>query len=98
MRAGTFAPHMGAFSSPEAIVRAARLAEELDYQTVWVAERVLYPFYGAAPRLWGLEPLADQRLGGLIMWVPAALIPLAAFTVVFFRWVAAESDEETSRV
>ncbi len=28
------------------------------------AERVLYPFYGAAPRLWGLEPLADQRLGG----------------------------------
>ena len=41
---------------------------------------------------------ADQRLGGLIMWVPAALIPLAAFTVVFFRWVAAEPDEETSRV
>ena len=47
MRAGTFAPHMGAFSSSEAIVRAARQAEELDYQTVWVAERVLYPL---APR------------------------------------------------
>lgn len=58
------------------------------------AERVLYPYYAAAPRLWGLEPLADQRLGGLIMWVPAGLIPLAAFTVVFFRWVAAEPDEE----
>ena len=58
------------------------------------AERVLYPFYAAAPRLWDLTPLADQRLGGVIMWVPAGLIPLVAFTVVFFRWVAAETDED----
>ena len=62
------------------------------------AERVLYPFYAAAPRLWDLTPLADQRLGGVIMWVPAALIPLAAFTVVFFRWVAAEADEDPAPV
>src|SRR5438034_1099457 len=62
------------------------------------AERVLYPFYAAAPRLWDLTPLADQRLGGVIMWVPAALIPLAAFTVVFFRWVAAEADEDAAPV
>jgi putative membrane protein len=57
------------------------------------AEDILYPFYAAAPRLFGLTALADQRLGGLIMWVPAGLIPLTAFTVVFFRWVAAEDDE-----
>jgi putative membrane protein len=57
------------------------------------AEDPLYPFYAAAPRLFGLTALADQRLGGLIMWVPAGLIPLVAFTVVFFRWVAAEDDE-----
>lgn len=57
------------------------------------AERVLYPFYEAAPRLFDLTPLADQRLGGVIMWVPSGLIPLAAFTVVFFRWAAAEADE-----
>ena len=57
------------------------------------AEQVLYPFYEAAPRITDLTPLADQRLGGLIMWVPSGLIPLAAFTVVFFRWVAAEADE-----
>lgn len=57
------------------------------------AERVLYPFYEAAPRIVDLTPLADQRLGGVIMWVPSGLIPLAAFTIVFFRWVAAEADE-----
>jgi cytochrome c oxidase assembly factor CtaG len=41
-----------------------------------------------------LEPLADQRLGGLLMWVPAGLIPLAAFTAVFFRWAALERDAD----
>ncbi|PYM94506.1 MAG: hypothetical protein DME04_07645 [Candidatus Rokuibacteriota bacterium] len=58
------------------------------------AEHVLYPFYAAAPRLWDLTPLADQRLGGLIMWVPAGVIPLVAFTIVFFRWVADEADDD----
>ena len=57
------------------------------------AEQVLYPFYEAAPRIVDLTPLADQRLGGIIMWVPSGIIPLAAFTIVFFRWVAAEADE-----
>jgi putative membrane protein len=60
---------------------------------VTAAERVLYPFYEAAPRVTALTALADQRLGGVIMWVPSAIIPLAAFTLVFFRWVAAEVDE-----
>jgi putative membrane protein len=57
------------------------------------ADRPLYPWYEAAPRLFGLTPLVDQKLGGVIMWVPAGLIPLVAFTVVFFRWAAAEPDE-----
>ena len=56
------------------------------------ADHVLYPFYAAAPRLLGLTPLVDQRLGGVLMWVPAAVVPLVAFTVVFFRWAAAEAD------
>jgi len=57
------------------------------------AERVLYPFYAAAPRVFALSALEDQRLGGVVMWVPAGLIPLLAFTVVFFRWAAAEAEE-----
>jgi putative membrane protein len=58
------------------------------------AERLLYPFYGAAPALVAWSPLVDQRLGGVLMWVPAGIVPLIAFTVVFFRWVAAESEED----
>jgi cytochrome c oxidase assembly factor CtaG len=37
--------------------------------------------YAAAPRFFGLTALADQRLGGVIMWVPAGIVPLVAFHV-----------------
>ena len=53
---------------------------------ITLAEGVLYPFYAAAPRVWGLTPLADQQIGGLFMWVPGTLLFWAAMTVVWFRW------------
>ena len=58
------------------------------------AEQPLYEFYTHAPRITRLDVLTDQRLGGVIMWVPAGLIPLIAFTAVFFRWAASERDDE----
>jgi len=57
------------------------------------AEQSLYTFYTTAPRVSALTPLTDQRLGGVLMWVPAGLVPLLAFTVVFFRWAASESED-----
>jgi putative membrane protein len=57
------------------------------------AEHVLYPFYPDGPPMRVSTPLEDQRLGGILMWVPAGVVPLVAFTAVFFRWVAAEPDD-----
>ena len=34
------------------------------------ASRPWYPIFGAGPAMWGLTPLEDQQLAGLIMWVP----------------------------
>ncbi|MCL6640838.1 MAG: cytochrome c oxidase assembly protein [Candidatus Rokubacteria bacterium] len=47
------------------------------------ASDVLYPT--ASP-----TPLEDQRLGGILMWVPSGLVPLVAFTLVFYRWATTE--------
>jgi putative membrane protein len=55
------------------------------------AEHLLYPL--PALTVGGLTPLEDQRLGGVLMWVPAAIVPLVTFTAVFFRWAAAESED-----
>lgn len=45
-------------------------------------ERVLYPLYAAAPRLWGPSPLNDQALGGGIMWVSAHMYLLPILLMV----------------
>jgi cytochrome c oxidase assembly factor CtaG len=57
-----------------------------------LSEEVLYPFYGQAATAWGLTPLADQRLGGVLMWVGGPLAFLAAMTVVYFQWVSQEEE------
>jgi putative membrane protein len=37
------------------------------------SDRVIYPAYGARPPMWGLSPLEDQGIAGVIMWVPGSL-------------------------
>jgi len=64
---------------------------------ITLSERVLYPFYAAAPRIWGLAPLADQQLGGLLMWVVGTLVLWATATVVWFRWSAREESGDVER-
>jgi putative membrane protein len=42
------------------------------------ATRPLYPVHLATTAAWGLSPLTDQQLAGLLMWVPAMLPYLGA--------------------
>lgn len=48
------------------------------------APQPLYAAHLAAPLMFGLTPLDDQALGGLIMWVPAG-IPYAIAAVIVAR-------------
>src|SRR6266705_415893 len=64
---------------------------------ITLAERVLYPFYEAAPRVWGLAPAADQQLGGLLMWVVGTIYLWGTASVVWFRWAAREERGEVER-
>jgi len=47
----------------------------------------LYPVYLESAGRWGLTALADQQLGGLIMWVPAGAILLLAGLVLLAQWL-----------
>ena len=55
---------------------------------ITLSDSVLYPFYVAAPppRVGGLSPLADQQIGGLLMWVLGGLMLWIVMTVIWFRW------------
>ena len=57
---------------------------------ITLSNDVLYSWYAAAPRITSLSALEDQRLGGLIMWIPGMLVFWVAITAVFFRWTGYE--------
>lgn len=61
------------------------------------APHIWYSGYATATQAWGVTPLEDQQIGGLIMWVPASLVYLAAGLWLFAQWLK-ESDAMLERV
>lgn len=53
----------------------------------------LYRPHFLTTQSWGLSPLADQQVAGLIMWAPAAGLYLVAALYVAQRWFAEEGRE-----
>jgi cytochrome c oxidase assembly factor CtaG len=47
-----------------------------------------YPAHAAGAQVWGVTLLDDQQLAGLLMWVPAGLVYVAAAARLFLRWMA----------
>jgi cytochrome c oxidase assembly factor CtaG len=54
-----------------------------------LTHRAWYPAQAPGTAAWGLTPLDDQQLAGLIMWVPGGLLYVAAMSVLFLAWVEA---------
>lgn len=54
---------------------------------------VLYRFYETAPRIWGLDALADQRIAGLIMKLVGGFLLWIVIAWYFFKWFGVEERE-----
>jgi putative membrane protein len=52
----------------------------------------LYSFYVNAPRRWGLSPIDDQVMSGLIMKIFGGTLIFVLMSIIFLRWYA--HDEE----
>lgn len=53
-----------------------------------------YSFYAVAPRLWGLSPLADQQIGGVVMLGLGNIIYFVAILVIFMRLLGDSASDE----
>jgi cytochrome c oxidase assembly factor CtaG len=60
------------------------------------ATRVWYPSYVGTTEQWGLTPLEDQRIGGLIMWIPAGVVYIVAGLAFLAGWMR-ESERRVER-
>jgi cytochrome c oxidase assembly factor CtaG/cytochrome c2 len=54
-----------------------------------ISPRLLYPIHEAGAAAWGLTPMQDQQLAGLIMWIPAGAVYLGAAIWLFVRLLQA---------
>ena len=55
----------------------------------------IYATYAQAPRLWGVDAMADQATAGGIMWVPGWAIYFTALSIVFALWMRKEDADGT---
>lgn len=59
-----------------------------------IAPRPWYDAHLATSARWGLLPLADQQLAGVIMWVPAGLVYLVAMVAITLPVLAARRSRD----
>lgn len=60
-----------------------------------LAQSVLYPVYLEAANPWGWDPLLDQQVGGLIMWVGSFVLYFVVLGVLAVKLM--QRDEEETR-
>ncbi len=56
-----------------------------------------YPAYAESARAWGLDPLADQQLAGVLMWVPGGFAYLAAGLALLAGWLRSLDGAEAAQ-
>ncbi|MCZ6538724.1 MAG: cytochrome c oxidase assembly protein [Chloroflexi bacterium] len=60
---------------------------------ITLSKSVIFEFYLDSPGHFGWSPTEDQRIGGLLMWLPGSFVFLTTMTVLFFRWFAEEESK-----
>lgn len=51
-----------------------------------------YHVYAVEPRLWRISVLDDQRMGGLLMWLPGDMMYVLVATILFFAMMARDEQ------
>jgi cytochrome c oxidase assembly factor CtaG len=52
-----------------------------------------YPTYTTSTQGWGVSPLDDQRLAGLVMWGPAGLVYVGVALALMLDWVRGDPED-----
>jgi len=58
---------------------------------------VFYPYYEHTPRIWGLSPIEDQNVGGVIMMAEQSLTLVLVMVALFVRMLAQSEEEQRRR-
>jgi putative membrane protein len=65
---------------------------------ITLKSEVLYAAYDATGRLFEIKPLADELIGGFIIWVPSSMMCLLAAILVIHLWGVEETRADEQRL
>ena len=87
-----FATDRLSYGARALLVMTGAIATDLPGVIMVFAPTAICTMPGENAYVWGLTPLEDQQIAGLLMWVPANLIFFAIATWLFARWMAASEQ------
>jgi putative membrane protein len=61
-----------------------------------LANEVIYDVYAVCGRLWPINPITDQQIGGLLTWIPPSMMSVVMALVLLRRWMV--EDDRRMRV
>jgi len=56
----------------------------------------IFSVYAVCGRIWPVSPTVDQQIGGLVTWIPAAMMSLFGALVVLRQWLRTERMNEAT--
>ena len=61
------------------------------------SQEPIYSFYNDMPRLWGISALDDQRISGIIMWIPGNMMHFMSAGVLVFLMLSGEGRKPAAK-
>ncbi len=57
----------------------------------------VYSFYNDMPRLWGISVMDDQRISGIVMWIPGGMMHFMVALALIFRILTGEGRKPSQK-
>lgn len=92
------APWGAAFQQRLVMLGAALFANIPLGAVITLKDAVSYAAYDQLGRWWGVEPLNDELLGGLVIWILASMMGLPAVLLLLRRWGQSDAQRESRRI
>jgi putative membrane protein len=73
---------------------AARLAGAVLGNVFMWSGTVLYPVYVPGDRFWGISPVTDQGIAGIVMLIESGIVTLAVLAWAMLRWAARDAEKQ----
>lgn len=93
---GGITPRLG-YGTRMLLLAAVMVPQIIIGASITFADSNLFEVYAVCGRAWPLDPMTDQHIGGLITWIPAAMMSVVGALVILRFWVHHDAAQYAAR-